>query len=261
MSFKTEYHVDVSFLHDLVTMGHTAKVQSTKAQSANNNKEKWANSRELSRITAQKRKAARNAWIANTQELQNYKKDVPMQEHTKLEFLTAATHCDLSSPVDTFKTMWNKLSYDKKTIIQGFLNTARASSDQDIKKPKISLALLNFINEDVFQTLLQCIVTEFNNEKFNPVYVKKLENLAMGSTLKERHAMKQIWENLNFRAQDRVIYYFQMRPGFDKQFKLCMDLKKDEEIRKKKEHDMNQTPESSNLNFQNDEDENGWARL
>jgi len=276
MSFKTEYHVDVSFLHDLVTMGHTAKVRSTKAPSAdspsadapnadekstNTQKIKWAKSKKLSIETKDTRKAAKDRWIADRKELAKYKQYEPLDEHMKQELFEAATRCDLSSPVDRFKNMWKNLTYRNKTIIQGYWNNKRASLNQDIKNPQISLSLLNFINEDVFNTLLQCIVTDFNNEKFDPVYLTKLTNFAMGRTPQECYAMTQIWENLNFRAQDRVIIYFQMRPDLHHQLKFCMDLKKKEENRKKIEYEKNRTPQSRSWNSQDNVDENGWERL
>jgi len=284
MSFKTEYHVDVSFLHDLVTMGHTAKVRSTKAPSAkvpsakasiakiqsadaestNNNEENWARKRELSRQTKEARTAARDTWITNTDELEKYKQAGPLDEHMKKELFEAATQCDLSSPFDRFKNMWKNLTYRNKTIIQGYWNNERASLDfNDItKKPKISLAVLNFINEDVFNTLLQCIVTDLNSNKRNEEYLEKLAYFAKSGNVRERDAFKKIWKKLNFRAQDFLCTYFSMRINYQDQAKLCFDLKKAQENDIKRQWEIkNMNEQKPWIPIQNNVDENGWERL
>lgn len=288
MSFKTEYHVDVSFLHDLVTMGHTAKepnanapsgnatsakasiakAQSANAQSANakksnKNEEKWARKRALSRQTKEKRQQARHAWIANTDKLENYKHDGPLDELMIEELFEAAQNCDLSSSVDDFKNMWKNLTYGNKKMMQAYFNKMNAvySDSKEKTQNTIPLAVLNFINDDVFETLLKCIVTNFNSKEKDIGYLKKVEELAISPIFKNRDAFKRIWEKLNFDAQYYLLNYFSIRTYCQEQAKICKELKKEEENRKKSEYERNQKQASGNLNFQNYIGDDGLEHL
>ncbi len=91
--------------------------------------------------------------------------------------------------------------------------------------------------------------------------MEKVEKLAISPIPKERDAFKRIWEKLNFDAQDYLLRYFEVSLYCQEQAKICMELKKDEENRKKREYEMNQTPESRNWNFQHYVGDDGLEHL
>jgi hypothetical protein len=244
-------------------MGHSAKAPSAKAQIANKNEEKWARSRKLSRDMKEQKKAEKRAWHENAARIDACKKDKPLDDDMKKAIFQAATHCDLSSPVDTFKTMWDNLNYNNKKMIQAYfkqMNAVYPDGRGNLKS--IPLAVLNFIDADVFETLLKCIVTDFNSHKFDTVYLTKIANLAISKTFQEDGAFVRIWEQLNLDAQNYLIRYFSIHSNFNEQSKLCMKLKSDEARRSSERQDaISRMREPGNLTFQNFIDNEGYERL
>jgi hypothetical protein len=237
MSFKTEYHVDVSFLHDLVTMGHSAKASSAEAKIANKKEEKWARSKRLSEDMKERKKAEKRAWHEMAARIDACKQDKLLDDDMKEAIFQAAKKCDLSLTVDTFKIMWNNLNYDNKKMIQAYFHAMNAvySDNREKTQNPIPLKVLNFIDADVFETLLKCIVTDFNSHKFDPVYLTKIANLAISKTFQEVGAFVRIWEQLNLDAQNHLISYFSTNSNFNEQLKLCTQLKSDEERRRERQ--------------------------
>jgi hypothetical protein len=228
-------------------MGHSAK-----AQSADNNEQRWARSKKLSMKMKASSKAAREAWHLKAALIESYKTDKPLDDNMKEAIFQAATHCDLSSPVDTFKTMWGNLNYDNKKMIQAYFHDMNAVyPDGTVNLKSIPLAVLNFIDADVFETLLKCIVTDFNSHKFDDVYLTKIANLAISKTFQEGGAFVRIWEQLNLDAQNYLISYFSTNSKFNEQSILCMKLKSDEERRRERQDAISRMREPGILSFQN----------
>jgi hypothetical protein len=159
--------------------------------------------------------------------------------------------------------MWHNLNYNNQKMIQAYFHQMNAVYPEGRGKNQKSIprAVLNFIDADVFETLLKCIVTDFNNQKFDTVYLTKIANLAISNNFREHGAFVRIWEKLNLDAQNYLIGYFATDRNFNKQSEVCEKLKSEDARRRERQDAISRMSESGEWSFQNLQNNEGWERL
>lgn len=228
MSFKTEYHVDVSFLHDLTTsapprprmpreeylkykkMLSLAYKNGEKATKETLQKEMLRKLGSLSELHKQcDEKEAKCVEKQPSETLESSEKKIHLTEDMNNLFFEKASTCTTLSPSDMFIIMWKKLDYDNKIKVREYLYTKNTAESNFTKPNIISRTLFKYIDEDIFQTLRNLAVPDFNTGYYSRKYLEEVLNLAKRCTVTEDDQFMKIWQELDDGAKYYLTTYFE----------------------------------------------------
>jgi len=248
MSFKTEYHVDVSFLHDLTTSAPPRErmpreeylkykkrlsleyKKGEKEMKETLKKEMLRKLESLSELSKQCVEKPPSETLESSDEKQSLTGDM------KNSFLKEAMKCKTPSHHDMFVKMWKLLDYDNKIKVQEYLYTNASLKSNPINPNIISEALFKYIDQDVFETLQNLLIKDFHSGMFTDKYKQKLSFLARNCTLREDDQFMKIWKKLNHDAKYSLTLYFEDNRDISDELKQWMqsDYKKSAEESEKR---------------------------